>query len=225
MDNEEISGEVIDSKPSREVVDEDNATKACSVCGTILEDTQLFCPNCGAPRNRKVQCKKCGADMQIGQVFCPNCGAKQNSAEKVSGKKKPIIIGGAIAAIVVVVAVFVSIVSGTGKKAVNFREMFPDLAGTSYSKIGMDGTYLKIDTNPDDIDSDDFGITEYLIMGNASDAIEQVNAELGFSYALYEKMTSTTALQGVQSDSNERYTVTWSYHPDKGLEVIYEIKK
>lgn len=225
MENEDFSGEVVDNTFDKEDVEENDPTKACSVCGTILKDAQLFCPNCGAPRYQKAQCKKCGAEMQMGQAFCPNCGAKQNPVKEVSGRKRFVIIGGIIAAIVIAAAVFACAVLGNGKKTANFRKMFPDLLSTSYAKIDADGSYLKIDTNPDNIDSDDFGISEYLISSNAIDAIERVNAELGFSHALLERMRNTTALQGVQSDSNERYMVTWSYHPDNGLEVIYEVKK
>ena len=84
---------------------------------------------------------------------------------------------------------------------------------------------MKLDTNPYDKDSDDFTYSDYTTFSEANDAIERVNKELGFSDALYEKMNTTTWSQGRQTDSNDKYTVTWTYHPDKGLEVMYEIKK
>ena len=39
------------------------------------------------------------------------------------------------------------------------------------------------------------------------------------------KMDETTSIQGVQTDENDKYTVRWTYHPDKGLSVTYEVKK
>ncbi len=226
MTDEDVSGVVVSNEENSEIIGKENSAKMCSACGAILEDTQLFCSNCGAPRNQKVQCKKCGANMQSGQEFCPICGTKQDSVKIDRRKGKTVIIGAVIVAIVIGVAILAStfLRNGGREKTANFREMFPDLTITSYTEIGEDGQYLKIDTNPDDTDEDDFGISEYLTMNSALDAIEQVNSDLGFSSALLEKMKKTTAIQGVQSDSNEKYVVTWSYHPDNGLEVIYEIK-
>lgn len=40
-----------------------------------------------------------------------------------------------------------------------------------------------------------------------------------------EKMNTTTWSQGRQMDSNDKYIVTYTYHPDKGLEVMYEFNK
>ena len=56
------------------------------------------------------------------------------------------------------------------------------------------------------------------------EAIKYVNERLGFNGSLYNRMTSTTALMGRQSEENRKYKVSWTYHPDKGLEVTYEKK-
>ena len=37
-------------------------------------------------------------------------------------------------------------------------------------------------------------------------------------------MGETRSMDGRQSDENDKYKVTWTYHPDKGLEVMYEKK-
>lgn len=63
-----------------------------------------------------------------------------------------------------------------------------------------------------------------MYMESADDMIHQVNKDLGFLAALYEKMQNVTWSQGLQVESNDKYTVTYSYHPDKGLEVMYEVK-
>lgn len=92
----------------------------------------------------------------------------------------------------------------------------------------QDGSYLKIDTNPYDKDVDDMTYVELSnfekVQEDSMDAIRFVNGELGFTDALYSKMMDTTALMGRQSEENDKYRVSWSYHPDSGLEVMYEKK-
>jgi len=51
-----------------------------------------------------------------------------------------------------------------------------------------------------------------------------MNTKLGFSDAVYRKMLQTSALMGRQSEENSKYRVSWTYHPDSGLEVMYEKK-
>jgi len=58
----------------------------------------------------------------------------------------------------------------------------------------------------------------------AFDAVEYTNKELGFSDSLFLKMSQTRALDGTQSDSNEFINVLRTYHPNKGLSFIYELK-
>lgn len=89
-----------------------------------------------------------------------------------------------------------------------------------WAEIGSDDSYLKIDTNPYNYDSDSTQSTAYLSL--ASTAIKSINTYLGFSGAVYEKMLSTSSLDGRQTQSNDNYSVSWKYHPDNGLEVIYE---
>lgn len=86
-----------------------------------------------------------------------------------------------------------------------------------------DDSYMKIDTNPDNIESDSM-LYNTRVEEDSLSAIKFVNEKLGFSSALYQKMLSTTALMGRQEQENEKYIVSWSYHPDKGLEVMYEKK-
>lgn len=90
--------------------------------------------------------------------------------------------------------------------------------------VGDDGSYIAIDTNPDDIDSDDFGLLEYAAMEAAGGKIEEINRSLGFPSSLLQKMNKTTAMQGTQTDTVGKVTVSWSYHPDNGLEVTYEFR-
>ena len=94
--------------------------------------------------------------------------------------------------------------------------------------VASDGSYLKIDTNPYDKEVDELTVgqasTFYQKQQDSIDGIKFINKKLGFSDAVYSKMLETTALMGRQSEENSRYKVSWTYHPKKGLEVMYEKK-
>ena len=106
----------------------------------------------------------------------------------------------------------------------DFKELFGKKTPANYFSISSDGKTMKIDSNPTEKDSDDFTWTDYTTMLEASDMVKEVNEKLGFSSGLIERMNSTTALQGMLSQETEHYSVSWTYHPNHGLEVFYEIK-
>ena len=85
-----------------------------------------------------------------------------------------------------------------------------------YATLASDGSYLEIDTNPFDID--DFTATGSL------EAIKNTNKFLGLPDSVYTKMLQTNSLQGMQKHEAENLVVSWSYHPDNGLQVMYEAK-
>ncbi len=208
-----------------------NPTDVCPNCGTTLGDGQAFCPKCGTPKGgaKKNVCGKCGAELQEGQEFCPKCGQKVGLGVEAgvssainqfnagiqknneSKKKKPLIIG--IVAAVVAIIVIVMLASGGGKK--DFNKMYSDIADESWCTIASDGTWMKLDTNPYDIDDSHNSSAWY--------KIKSVLSDLGFSSSVSEEMNETTALMGKQSASTKGYEVTWSYHPDRGLEAMFKI--
>lgn len=150
-------------------------------------------------------------------------GSKETPApaKRKFAKKKIVAFGG----IAVVALAVVLIVARGGSSKKKFTDMYSDLASNSWCTIASDGSYMKIDTNPKDKDTDDFTWSDWETYLAADAAIETTNKDLGFSDALMEKMNTTTWSQGRQTESNDKYTVTWTYHPDKGLEVLYEFKK
>lgn len=99
----------------------------------------------------------------------------------------------------------------------------PDLAavhraingGTYYCELASDGSYLAIDTNP--LNLDDFSASSAWTM------IQQANKELGLPDSVLTKMGQTRAMDGRQTHRTAELTVSWTYHPDQGLEVIYEL--
>ncbi len=206
---------------------EAKAADVCAKCGTVLTEGQAFCPTCGTPKNapKPNVCAKCGAELVEGQQFCANCGQKVGSpvgagapakigqinaaaAKKFNSKLLiPIIAGGAV-----LVLVLVFVFGGGGGK--DFNKTFADIADESWCYISSDGSYMAIDTNPYDIDN----YTDTI----AYHYLDTINKELGFSSALWAKMGKTSAMDGIQTESNDNYTVSWKFHPDSGMEVTYE---
>lgn len=82
-------------------------------------------------------------------------------------------------------------------------------------EIGDDGSYIEVDTNP--LDFDDFYNPTY------TKVIEAFNEELGVPDYVYKLMITTTALQGRQTETINGLIISWTYHPDNGLEVIYRL--
>ena len=95
-----------------------------------------------------------------------------------------------------------------------FKEICDEYNNYIYITAAADYSYLYADTNPYDSE-DAFDEDTY-------QSIKAINEELGFSDAVFTKMGETRSIDGRQTESNDRYTVSWSYHPDYGLEVLYE---
>ena len=95
-------------------------------------------------------------------------------------------------------------------------DLYPYTLGLAHA---LDGSYLKYELNPN--------IPGFTTLGDrawddALGALKHINKEPGFSPALYEKMTKTTEDMDVQTDSNKKFEVTWSYSSESGLYIIYE---
>lgn len=236
-------GEVFATQENNLQNNQNNQAVICPRCQTVLEEGQGFCPKCGLKKceENKKQCFNCGIELLKDQDFCPNCGKPVNvlyqqptnmsdpPVENENKKKKSkiiIIIVSAVVATSILLGAIVGVVifsSDLFKK--DFVDMYSELETNEWCTIDRDGKWMKLDSNPDDIDSDDLGTSYYYgFMKPCCDEIEKINLELGFTSALMEKMDNTTWSQGVQTEENDDYKVTWTYHPDKGLEVMYEMK-
>lgn len=86
----------------------------------------------------------------------------------------------------------------------------------SFAEVANDGSYLSIDTNSLDID-------DYVDF-EALQAIEDVNEALGLPESVINRMKQTRALDGFQSYETDELDISWTYHPDKGLNVSYALK-
>lgn len=103
-----------------------------------------------------------------------------------------------------------------GIAANKLKEAYDTHCESGWAEIAKDGSYLSIDTNPLNLE-DELKVDAYY-------ALEDINDDLGFPASLYKKMGETRSVDGRLSETAGDYTVSWTYHPDNGLEVLYEVK-
>lgn len=106
------------------------------------------------------------------------------------------------------------------KKLPDLKAIYDEFCQSTWASLGNDQSYLSVDTNPYDYDDGD-----YRFMFDVNDAIEKINRKLGLPDSLYEDMNRTSWSMGKQEEvfENIGLKVTWTYHPDKGLEVTYKL--
>ncbi len=229
VENTEEVENAEEAETVEEPVEEINVN-ICQKCGYELADDQNFCPHCGTQKGvaPKLLCSKCGAELAPGQQFCVKCGTPASAAKtqnpllaKLNGlsKQTKMIIAGVAAAVVILAAVLGAVISNSGK---NFNKMFGEYAGKRWCTIAEDGTWIKIDSNPNNVDSDDYTDWDTLLAADA--ASDHINTTLGFPTSLKDKMDTTTWSMGRQTEETDKYRVSWTYHPDKGFEALYEVK-
>lgn len=192
----------------------------CPECKKEISDKATQCIHCGSPIEKKIICSECGKETNKNLKICPNCGNKLLVKEKTNNilTKKNIITLSIIIGTIIILSIIILITSKTNKKEkIDLQAIYDNVGCSSYyCKLATDGSYLEIDTNPSDIDD----YSSYIARGY----VEDINLELGFTEALYTKMGKTRALDGTLTDENENVKVSWTYHPDDGLEVIYYLK-
>lgn len=107
--------------------------------------------------------------------------------------------------------------NGGNKKS--FTSLYERYCKEPWAEVGSDGSYLSIDSNPYDVDDKKSGSSEYF--SEAWEAVKNINKELGFTDAVNKKMGETSSLDGRQSESINGVNLSWKYHPDKGMEIMY----
>ena len=84
-----------------------------------------------------------------------------------------------------------------------------------YMELSSDKMSITIDTNPNDRE-------DYFDMA-ALDLIQELHKELGIPDGVYTAMMQTRSIDGRPTRTQGNINISWSYHPDKGLDVLYEI--
>ncbi|MCD8095307.1 MAG: zinc ribbon domain-containing protein [Ruminococcus sp.] len=97
------------------------------------------------------------------------------------------------------------------------KEAYTKYCTSEFSEVASDGSYLSIDTNPED-EEDENNRFAWI-------AITSVNSDLGLPDSLEAEMKSTSAFDGKQTEefSDIGVSVTWSYSAYTGLEVMYKL--
>lgn len=199
----------------------------CPECGKEISDKAAACPNCGCPVEAMprqetvevapkvetvVESKERESNDALKGMEWPPADGTNIENKGLSGTAMATIL----IVVVIVIAAVIMMIAHNHKNKIDFRD-FEDVVDSKYSDIASDGSYMTIDTNPYNI--------EKHFDSNADKAIERVNKELGIPASVYEKMGKTRALDGRQEEEHNGVKVSWAYHPDNGLEVMYEIVK
>jgi RNA polymerase subunit RPABC4/transcription elongation factor Spt4 len=220
----------------------------CGKCGAPINQGQEFCPKCGQKVGVILDANVSSAINQFNATIALPEKKKGSTCSLLAiifgaigiipllnfifllpalilgiigifnskGKKK----GRMIASIIVlVISLTVSVAwvgSGIGLFGEDFNDMYSDLDSESWCQIASDGSWMRIDSNPYNIDDK--------IELEAISKVKQINSELGFGSYVYDEMLETRSVDGTQYESNDDYSISWTYHPDRGLEVKYTIK-
>lgn len=113
--------------------------------------------------------------------------------------------------------VILGLATGCGSGGIGGR--FEKIAADSevaltHARVAEDGSYVFIDTNPLDRE-DEFSLEAY-------ELIEAFSKDLGFPQSFMEKVGRTRAMDGIQKHDIDGVSASWSYHPDKGMEMLFE---
>ena len=98
----------------------------------------------------------------------------------------------------------------------DFNGMYSSLKENNWCEIGSDGTWMLLDTNPDDAKNRNDSA--------ALAKIEEVLKDLGFKGYTYKEMLLTSSSDGKCTETTGKYEVIWKYHPENGLEALFKIK-
>jgi hypothetical protein len=204
----------------------------CGKCGAALQEGQEFCSKCRQKVGLSVD-----SDVMV--------KISQKNADVAKKKWRPLILGAVgVVIVAVITAVVVFSIANSDPNFENikeqityrylndsvwkiFAESHDELSADQIESLRIgekeqlldcisvspDGKSMTIDTNPYDHEGYPIEVGGYYVWS--------ANEFLGLPDYITSEMKSTTALQGRQSEEYDNIVVTWTYHPDKGLEVLY----
>lgn len=209
-----------------------------------------------------INCKNCGTEIEETTNFCPNCGLKNENQEaciiEPKKKKSKGIIISIIALIVVVLALGTYLfISKYYLPKSNYQDGLSLMERHNYTaaieafeksngyadaeeKIAeiktiqeeneisykLRSAYDKCTYSRTVISSDGLSISVDSKNKYDSDGVKDIITiinELDLPESLIDAMESTNALMGRQKETYGDYEVSWSYHPDNGLDAIFRI--
>ena len=90
--SEEAVDDAVEEEPAAEEADSAKKTKFCSNCGTQVDMSTVFCPQCGFRLIQEEQpqtkfCQSCGKKIDINSEICPYCGVRVANIMRSSEEK------------------------------------------------------------------------------------------------------------------------------------------
>ena len=190
----------------------------CAQCGTVLGETQLFCPTCGTKKQEQPPnncCSNCGAQIPQGVMFCSSCGQRVESGgnvnpaieqfnsnltalkKKKSALKKGLIFGGigAVVIIAIIICIALNPFGSLNENKNNYEAACTALDNGNYKTayeafVALDG----YEDSNDKIDDCIYEWIDYILdYGTASDAESFKNTvRLSSSHhsTIYTKITN-----------------------------------
>lgn len=157
------------------------------------------------------QCKHCNSEFRDDFYYCQICGSH---VQKIRSRNKSVIIAVSTLVVLILTVIYVLFIR------IDFNSVKMALTKnydiSEWVTVAGDGSYLKLDTNPDD-GFDYYEFTPYELIYNIHDILRVPDS-------VVERMNSTRAIDGIQTAETLKLRISWSYHPDNGLEIIYEKK-
>ena len=211
--------------------------RICSKCQTVLDDSHEYCPNCGT--------KYSDPTSSISIQDSP-----ENEPVAIQKNRKPLLVALAIILLLVGGYFIYSALSKPNIETPNIETpnierpnlemmvedfvkshdycryyVYGEMGMPSCIKIGSNGDWIKIDSNPTNLENNVFNKSELEVYNDVAGFINRyfIN-NLGFSSVVIEKQNNTSYSMGYQTAESDLATAEWIYHPDKGLEVTYTLK-
>lgn len=132
-------------------------------------------------------------------------------ATATPNRRRTIMIGSVIAGVVVIGGIIAAVVAANADHG-------PDFAAALETCKITPGTYARVLDGGDGLVLDGQGEDT---PGLRLESIACVLTDLGVPGTTINRMDSTRALDGRQSDTLDDFTVEWSYHPDDGLDLLF----
>ena len=192
----------------------------CPECKHEVSSLAVSCPHCGFPIAEHLSkatpedeaVSPLPADQEDKTSTASTEEPASPASEPQKSQKGPLVAICLVAIIGICFALFTTVIHSPKHNFNNLDKKYT----TTGCTISKDGKTMVLDTNPTDTENGDLKIVYT--------AIAEVNKKLGFSDAVLQKMSATRAIDGLLEETSGNITVSWMYHPDRGLEAIYSIK-
>ncbi len=162
-----------------------------------------------------LRCPKCDKTFDENKIFgtCPYCGNERGlkyfslpTEGKVKNNRVKIVLG----VLIVIAIIFISI--GSCNQPLNLKNI------ASHYFENVDGVTYHGDRNS-------VVVVVTYIDNRTETRLKGMLRELGFSSAVIQRMYATRSLDGTLREESKKANVTWTYHPDGGLRIVFEAER